>query len=68
MVTTDLWLIVVLLAVTFSTGCSVYWLPSGYYDYHVPAIIVAYCGTHVSSGHVLHRGVTYGNIKLADYS
>ena len=43
-------------------------VPSGYYDYHVPAVFVVYCGLHVSSGHGLHRGVTSGNIKLTDYS
>jgi hypothetical protein len=61
MVTTDLWLVVILLAVAVFTG-----VPSGYYDYHVTAVIVAYCGTHVSSGHGFQRGVTSGHNELAD--
>jgi hypothetical protein len=43
-------------------------VPSGYYDYHVTAVIVAYCGTQVSSGQGVHRSVTSGNTKLTDYS
>jgi hypothetical protein len=62
MFTTDLWLVVIPLVAVF-TG-----VPSGYYDYHVTAVIVAHCGTHVSSGHGSHRGVPSGHTKLAHYS